>query len=471
MLTNAKAQSCSCADLVKEVISKTEHDYAGYIHKVKEKEGSSYLQFKQKLVRKATNVPFLKCYDLLEKYVSFFNDGHLFIVEIPPRQPDSLAATAKTYPIPGNYKLILKNRKKKDPIEGIWRAAGHIEIVVVKTGKRTFYGVIQHTTAPGWKPGMVKMEIEKVKENEYKIAYYRNDFTKIHFVKLHISKHVALSFGVYRFAKAWPVNPESKYINPDDPQLPVFKLLNKNNVLLTIPSALIDRSYLDSLLKKNDVIIKSTPNLIIDVRSNGGGNNIWGGVYAIANTTVRPKPKTYDGDDFLLLASEDDAIYIDNMSAYLKERKDSLGIKYYQHVISNIRANVGRIIGFSFYSSTPDTAKRPVYKYPKRIAVIIDKTVASAGEGFIIDLKEISSKITLYGSNTYGMIDYMNVNTLPLGDKNCAWYYFGYPTFFAKDIKTKPNNPTGIKPDIYIPSNVSDWIEWVKNDLKNHKRN
>jgi len=114
----------------------------------------------------------------------------------------------------------------------------------------------------------------------------------------------------------------------------------------------------------------------------------------------------------------------------------------------------------------PDTSTRKVYQNPKRIAVIIDKAVASAGEAFITGLKETSSKVTLYGANTFGMIDYMNVNTLPVGDKTCNWYYFGYPTFFSKDIKTKPLNPTGIKPDIYIPANTPDWITWVKDDLE-----
>ena len=70
----------------------------------------------------------------------------------------------------------------------------------------------------------------------------------------------------------------------------------------------------------------------------------------------------------------------------------------------------------------------------------------------IIGLKELSAKVTLYGDNTHGMVDYSSVNALPIGDKSCEWYYWGYPVFFSTDIKTKPMNPTGIKPDIYVPA-------------------
>src|ERR1700754_3349108 len=157
--------------------------------------------------------------------------------------------------------------------------------------------------------------------------------------------------GLYRFAKAWPVNAEYSYINTVDPQLPVLKAIHKNNLLLTVPSALIDGRYLESMLTKNEKLITSTPNLIIDVRGNGGGNYIWGGIYEIANTIVHPAPKKPGTDDLLLMASEDDARYLYNQSLYYRQKKDSLAIKYYDDIIAKIRANPGKVIGFSFYRS------------------------------------------------------------------------------------------------------------------------
>ena len=462
----AFAQTCSCSDVLGELIRKTESDYAGYIHKVNEKDSTAYVRLKKQLGGQAANTTFKACYGLMERYVEFFHDGHLYVGEFPAKQPDSLINTVERYTVPADFEPSLAKNTHCDSIEGIWRTADNVQLAIVKTGKNLFAGVIQKTGAPRWEPGMVKMEIEKTGSNKYNVAYYRNDFARVHFSGEQISKNTIFAFGVYRFAKVFPANPEAAYIDPTDPQLPTLRALSKNTVLLTIPSALIDGAVLNGLLTKNQALIESSPNLIIDVRSNGGGNYIWGGVYEIANTLVKEKPKTSAGDDFLLLASEDDARYIYNLGSYYRKKKDSAAIKYYDNLVARIRSNSGKITGFSFYRSGPDTSTRKVYPNPKRIAVIMDKAVASAGEAFILGLKETSDKVTLYGANTFGMIDYMNVNTLPIGDKTCDWYYFGYPTFFAKDIKTKPLNPTGIKPDIYVPANTPDWIVWVKDDLE-----
>ncbi len=460
------AQTCSCSGLLKELVIKTESDYAGYIHKVKEKDGSSYIQLKELLFKKAAKTSFKNCYDVLENYTGFFNDGHLFITEFPSKQPDSLYASVEKYPLPDNYEAILDKKQGKDAIEGVWKGANELVIDIIKTGATTFYGVIRHTLVPKWLPGMVKMKIEKTKNSGYKIAYFRNDFAEIHFANNWIYKNVSLAFGIYRLAKVYPVDPESQYIHPDDPQLPIIKVIDKENVLLTIPSALIERNYLDSLLEKHSADIRSAPNLIIDIRGNGGGNFIWGGVYDIVNTIVKPSPKDPKMDDFQLLASADDADYFYNQGSYYRQQKDSSGIKFYDDLVNKIRKNTGKIIGASWYDPIPDTATRTVYQYPRRVAIIIDKGVASAAEAFIMGAKEISSKIILYGNNTHGMIDYMNVNTIPLGCGDNPWYYFGYPTIFSNEIKTKPLNPTGIPADIYIPPNVSDWVQWVVGHLK-----
>jgi C-terminal processing protease CtpA/Prc len=95
----------------------------------------------------------------------------------------------------------------------------------------------------------------------------------------------------------------------------------------------------------------------------------------------------------------------------------------------------------------------------------MDKGTASAGEAFVLSMKANSNKIMVYGESSYGMIDYMNINTQKINCTGNSSYYYGYPTFFAPSIKTEPINPTGIKPDVYIPTGTLDWIKWVMLDL------
>jgi hypothetical protein len=436
---------------------------------VKEPGNSGYENFKKALSTKSQKATFADCYKILVSYTRFFNDGHLFVVEFPdysPAQVDSLYRLVKHFSVPGNYGDVLIKHGVKDSLEGIWKDAYDEQIAIVRKSENIFYGVIQQSTIPRWEPGMVKIEFERVKDNQYDISYYRSDFARIRFTDAHIYKQVFLPFGAYRLAKVTPHNSEINYVNLANPNLPVIKIIDKKNILLTIPSALIDRNYLDSLLDKYDAFIKGTPNLIIDLRGNTGGNFIWGKLLDIANTIVYPTPAKTNEDEFLMLASDDDAVYVKDRIAPYSDKSDTAAANYYDNLVGRIKSNIGKIIGFSFYRSGPDTAKRIVYEYPAHISVIIDKGVASAAEAFILGMKETSSKVTLYGNNSQGEIDYMTVNTISFGGRGNNVYYFGYPTFFSKDIKTHPLNPTGIKPDIYIPANVPDWVQWVVSDIE-----
>ncbi|MEP7322713.1 MAG: S41 family peptidase [Saprospiraceae bacterium] len=274
------------------------------------------------------------------------------------------------------------------------------------------------------------MDIEKTGNNEYSITIFRNDFSPIRFTNIQIYKNCVLPFGVYRFVKESSNDPELKYVNTADPQMPVFQRIDAKNLLLTVPSALINSNILDSTLLAHEKEITSTENLILDVRSNLGGNSIWSSLIALANTKLYADPKNNNKDDFLLLASPDNAEYFNKMGSYFKQTKDSGGIAYYDNLARKIKENTGSIVGFSFYDPEIDTSRKKVYEFPKRVAIITDKGTASAGEAFVLSMKSNSTKVVVYGNNTYGMIDYMNVNTKKIPCQETSAYYYGYPTFF-----------------------------------------
>jgi len=467
------AQPCTCHELLTGLITKVESNYAGYIHKVKEhKENKEYLLLKGQLTQKSNSTNYNDCYQLLSQYVRFFNDGHLFIIEIPritAGQSDSLSQYIKHFDLSEEKLKDFVHQAKTDPLEGVWNDKSQ-KIAILKNGINSFIGVTLENTNAQWKRGMIKMEIEKVKPNEYNLTIYRNDFAPIRFTQVHIYKNSVLPFGVYRFARESPVSPELNYINNTDPELPVFRQLDTNTCLITVPTALINPAILDSILRSNEQALTTTPNLIIDVRGNLGGNYIWGGLQALTNTKEYPEPKKENEDEFLMLASEDNADYVFGMSTYLRNTKNSAGVAHYDTLIAKLRNFPGEFIGFSFYNSAQGNNKRTVYKFPQQIAILMDKGTASAGEAFVLSVKANSDKVTLYGENTYGMIDYMNTNAKKIPCQGNNSYYYGYPTFFAPSIKTSPVNPTGIKPDIYVSPGTEDWIEWVKLDLSNKKK-
>lgn len=466
-IKKAQAQTCSCSEMVEGLVSKTESNYAGYIHKVKEKDSSKYVKLKADIRKEASNTSFTDCYDLLDRFVSYFKDGHLFVFESPKSlshaMQDSMAKQLARYS--STLEKEIKQLRSNDPIVGIWQNADY-KLGIIKKSNAYYEAVVLDSKIDKWKPGMIKMEIAKDRQQGYNITLYRNDFAKIHFNRVHIYKDVFLPFGVYRFVRVAPELPELNYVNTNNPQLPVIKSVNKDNIVLTIPSALINGTYLDSLLLHYEKEISVAQNFIVDIRGNLGGNFIWGKLYDIANTVIKPKQVDPNNDYFLMLASKDNAAYFANYGNYYKQVKDTGGIQFYDSLENTIKNNIGAVIKFSFYNPNPDTATRTVQPFPKNIAIITDKGVASAAEAFVLWMKENSSRVTLYGDNTYGMIDYQNINMVHFGCKENATYYFGYPTFFSKDIKTNPLNPTGIKPDVYIPKRTPDAVKWVINDLK-----
>ena len=107
-------------------------------------------------------------------------------------------------------------------------------------------------------------------------------------------------------------------------------------------------------------------------------------------------------DDFLMLASRDNETYFSNFKNFFT---DTGCIHYYTKLNERIKENQGKIIEFSFYNPVPDTARRIVYEYPQKVAIITDKAMASAAEAFILYMKENSSKGITYVDNTDGMID------------------------------------------------------------------
>lgn len=296
---NAESQTCSCRELLDTLMNKIETDYAGYIHKVVEAgKLPAYNNFKKQLQLEAAKHSYSDCYSVLNSFAEYFKDGHVFVVEFPattPQQSDSLKAFIKHYELPADYESTLTTKTGHDAIEGIWKDALGQQIAIIKVKENAFYGVTQQTNVAGWQPGMVRFELEKTPDGAYNVTYYKNGFAKIHFAGEHIYKNTLFSFGVYKLAKMLPANPEAAYINFNNPALPFMKVIDKNNLLLTIPSALVESRNLDSVLDIYDSILKITPNLIIDIRGNGGGNNIWGRLLYIANTIMHPPLVKKDG--------------------------------------------------------------------------------------------------------------------------------------------------------------------------------
>ncbi len=271
--------------------------------------------------------------------------------------------------------------------------------------------------------------------------------------------HLGCSFRMWsnRFPMQWPTYSQDMTLY--DPQ-PVALQVDDRTFLLRFPTCMGDDQYVSWVWASVDEYRKSgCENLIVDVRGNGGGNDwqyypIYRLLYAQPGVThgvamrntqeVRDRMRASIGDDEYWNAKMDSA------EAHNDER-------YYQW--------------FDYkHDLIVDDGVDP--NRPHRAAIIIDHSVASSGEQFLIDVKSVAPDVKLYGrDNSLGCIDFSNVISTPLpGSPNDIRIP---STVSNRVLDGQLIDGRGIEPDvrIHLPlpdtlsNNIDTWVLWVAEEM------
>lgn len=227
------------------------------------------------------------------------------------------------------------------------------------------------------------------------------------------------------------------------------KVLSKNTLYIKISTFnQSNAKNIDSLFKANRANLSKIPNLILDLRNNGGG----------ADFSYRPiTPYLYTntirhiGADVL---STDDNIAgwaaiatTDGLPADQKV--------FISDVIKKMEQHKGKLVSFS---DNRNITLDSVASYPKKVIVLINKNCGSTTEEFILLAKQ-SSKVTLMGEHTAGVLDYSNMRG---ADFSCMPYMLYWPTSRSKRIdQGSAIDNIGIKPDKVLKPE-QNWIEEAK---------
>ncbi len=210
---------------------------------------------------------------------------------------------------------------------------------------------------------------------------------------------------------------------------------------------------LDSLLRANAALISRTPDLIFDVRGNGGGNS------SSSDELIKliyTNPISYPSWDY-----RSSPELIESTQATIKSMmKDSVNnaffIRRQRFLLNGLLANPGGMVSEGEDLTRPADVSPDAN--PKRIALLIDKGCGSSTEFFVFECKQ-SKKVTLFGTNTHGVMDYGLDQNFGLcdGTFNLAlpWGRNGWTRQYRIDN-------TGFAPDVRIPASEKDWIAFVK---------
>jgi len=231
--------------------------------------------------------------------------------------------------------------------------------------------------------------------------------------------------------------------------------LGPSTLLIRLPSfEWNQKGIIDSLLKGNETWLSETSNWIIDIRGNSGGTD-----YAFSNLLpfIYTTPvKTYP-DEFRSSKSN-----IEILEESLKDEDLSATAKEFTlRLIGLMKANPSGYVnpyGKKYFESKLDS----VYAYPNHIAILIDRNSASSAESFLLTAMQ-SKKVTVYGENSAGILDYDNAHFFDIPDDN---FNLVIPIARSTRLPDHPIDNIGITPTVKIDPQRKDKIRFIQEQLE-----
>ncbi len=435
---------CDCASQLQSLAEATRANYAGYGDKTGSPADSAALERHLALLSvRATHTLGAECADVLEAYIGFFEDGHLRARFTGPAAAAAAGVPAAPGPVPESSGGSLEGRH--DPILGTWEnAAGGTRIEIVPApapwSHRDRYAVVRSSAEEGWRVGDVRATfVSRPDEGIYHGEWFFHDRPPEEWVAVVLEDTLLLTgFEGWRRVEAGrPVDTVGA-----DPLRPRFRRLSSEAGLLTVPSMQVQYgSAVDSLVRARASDLAALDLLVIDVRGNqGGGDGTYEPLLPLLYTdTIVTGPGS-------VLSSPANI-------AYYERFLDPEGVDSPAWVVEMLEAMRARP-GEQIALPPAKAAYERVLPQPRAVAILQDRTVASATETFLLKARQ-SAKVRLFGQPSAGVVDYLNQ----------AWHSLACGVVLqAPTIRRSLHLPadsvddTGIAPDVVLPLTAEDPI-------------
>lgn len=456
-----------CSTTLDQLKSKVEADYAGYLLEVKGPRQSAYATMLAGLQARAGNADEGACLDLLQSYIAWFQDPHLFLYQ-SARVDTAVAARrrAAVSVLPFDtvaFKTSLAHRaRERDPVEGIWND-GRLRVAVAPDGDRRegrFVAVVLTPDTVGWPRLAVRARFTRRGPGRYQVDLDLPNFARRR-LEADLYRNDLLRFSPGTWGREAPTSDLTPgQLDPVDPKRPTLRV-HDSTVIVAIPSHdPAYRSALDSLVAANTATLKGAARLILDLRGNEGGSaGTSDGLVPYVVSDGQPAPPMLDQGAARMLSSPDQIAY-----AHRAFGPDTS--PFVRGLLARMEAAPGTLVPLYDPASPPhDEGVPPAIVGPRRVAVVIDRGTVSAAEVILLYAKQ-SSRVTVYGEPTAGALDYQSISIVPLAAEEHRWY-LGYPTITRNDrLPEGGMRGHGIAPDVRLDfAHLADPIGWVERDL------
>lgn len=276
---NMKSQTNDCLKDFDFLVQKIKTDYPGYGDKVTAKSRQSLLQLEQELKNKIQLYPD-SCGKYLSSYASWFKDNHLRVRRISSRPSSNDKNQSEPKFFPGNLDSIQLFNTNNNSIEGLWHSFGGDLAILKSTANNEFIGV--SISYNNYKKRQIVFSLIKLDGDEYAMTSYpsRNNFNPLKgkasvrlgnkILELHNDTRFVRKTNSSTFDNALLYSYFPEFPNGSN----TFSLalsLSDSTFYIRIPG--FEDNVAEILARKHWAEIISRPNLIIDIRNNGGGQD------------------------------------------------------------------------------------------------------------------------------------------------------------------------------------------------------
>lgn len=458
-----KAQDCDCISKYKWVKKTFEENDAGFAYSVEKKTELAYQLHNQKFEEEFQKITDPStCYQTLQQWLKFFRSGHIGISPLNQANgsdealnEDEIREKFKDWEkVDIDFKEFnndLKSKKEAD-YEGIW-VSGNYEIGVKKIGD-AYLGFIINADGVYWTEKQLKFKINA----DHSATYYMQDHSPRDFEHAEILSNNYLEMGFINLARKAPKFDDplnlAQYFRLMEAEEPIFESINEQTVLIRIPSfSGSEKEKIDQLIAQHKEQILRTPNLILDLRNNGGGSDrsYYELLPFLYTDTIRVV-----GLDFLSTPLNNQRMldFAEN-TEYGFSEEDKAEFRAYYKTLSK---NLGEFVSLDTVE-IDHIGYDTIYPYPENVGIIINEGNASTTEQFLLAAKQ-SLKVKLFGTKTYGALDVSNMNFVR---SPCNDFGLSYCLSKSYRIPDMAIDDVGIQPDFYINKQIPkhEWIKFV----------
>ena len=454
-LTRAQTPpACNCAQNFVQLRQLIEVNYAGYRDKTTVAARPRLDSLTAAVRAQADTAHASTCGPILYKWLTFFHDKHMAI-QSATAHFDSAAIRASYAGTPRlpwtrtSFRRYLDDASRpKRALEGIWRDGGDYVVGIVADGASGYQGFILKADSLFWMPGQVKFAFADPAGGPTTAQYYmRNHSLESRPVTVVRDGELLINSSWYR---AYP----QPVAAPPAVARHSFQMLDDTTALYRIGSFGDEyRPRIDSITKANAANLAHTRLLILDVRNNGGGSD---GSYRSLAPYLYTGPVKQTGIELWSTAL--------NNSKYSGQLYPDMTAKEkagYAALRRKLDARQGQFVN-------PNGRRQDSYFRVKRgkqhpelrqVAVLQNRYSGSTTEQFLL-LARQSKKTTLFGENSYGTLDYSNLQFAALP---CYGLRVGWPTSRSFRVgRGEVIDNVGIAPTVRLDPAAPDMVAQVR---------